>query len=145
MEITPEEAKDYILYQVGALKAFCDAAGLELQHVKPHGEFYQMPWRDEAVSLRPGGGTPGADLSSTPPDRSHSRPWSSWSTSIEPPRRRTWCSLRSMFPMIWTSCESTLRHSQRSGEPILGAQTFSGEATIGSWQVPRRFSRFLPR
>ena len=50
MEITPEEAKDYILYQVGALKAFCDAAGLELQHVKPHGEFYQMPWRDEALA-----------------------------------------------------------------------------------------------
>jgi UPF0271 protein len=50
MGITPEEAKDYILYQVGALKAFCDAAGLELQHVKPHGEFYQMLWRDEALA-----------------------------------------------------------------------------------------------
>lgn len=50
MEVTPEEAKDYILYQVGALKAFCDAAGLELQHVKPHGEFYQMPWRNEALA-----------------------------------------------------------------------------------------------
>ncbi|NNG08332.1 MAG: LamB/YcsF family protein [Desulfobacteraceae bacterium] len=50
MEVTPEEAKDYILYQVGALTAFCQAAGLELQHVKPHGEFYQMPWRDEALA-----------------------------------------------------------------------------------------------
>ena len=50
LEITPEEAKDYILYQVGALTAFCQAAGLELQHVKPHGEFYQMPWRDEALA-----------------------------------------------------------------------------------------------
>jgi len=50
MEVTAEEAKDYILYQVGALKAFCDAAGLELQHVKPHGEFYQMPWTNEALA-----------------------------------------------------------------------------------------------
>ena len=50
MEVTPEEAKDYIPYQVGALTAFCQAAGLELQHVKPHGEFYQMPWRDEALA-----------------------------------------------------------------------------------------------
>ena len=50
IEVTPEEAKDYILYQVGALKAFCDAAGLELQHVKPHGEFYQMLWRNVALA-----------------------------------------------------------------------------------------------
>ena len=50
MEVTPEEAKDYIVYQVGALTAFCQAAGVELQHVKPHGEFYQMPWRDEALA-----------------------------------------------------------------------------------------------
>ena len=50
MEVTPEEAKDYILYQVGALSAFCQAAGVELQHVKPHGEFYQMPWKDEGLA-----------------------------------------------------------------------------------------------
>lgn len=50
IEVTPQEAKDYILYQVGALKAFCDGAGLELQHVKPHGEFYQMLWRNEALA-----------------------------------------------------------------------------------------------
>ena len=50
MEISPEEAKDYILYQVGALKAFCDAAGVPLQHVKPHGQFYNMAWTDEALA-----------------------------------------------------------------------------------------------
>jgi UPF0271 protein len=50
IEITPEEAKDYILYQAGALNAFCEAAGLKLQHVKPHGEFYQMLWRNEALA-----------------------------------------------------------------------------------------------
>jgi len=50
IEVTPEEAKDYILYQAGALNAFCEAAGLRLQHVKPHGEFYQMLWRNEVLT-----------------------------------------------------------------------------------------------
>jgi UPF0271 protein len=50
LEVTPEEAKDYILYQVGALKAFCDAAGIKLQHVKPHGQLYNMAWKDEALA-----------------------------------------------------------------------------------------------
>lgn len=50
LEVTPEEAKDYILYQVGALKSFCQAADIELQHVKPHGQLYNMAWKDEALS-----------------------------------------------------------------------------------------------
>ena len=50
MEVTPDEARDYILYQVGALKAFCEAAGLQLQHVKPHGQFYNMAWKDEGLA-----------------------------------------------------------------------------------------------
>ena len=50
MDISPEEAFDYIIYQVGALKGFCQAAGVELQHVKPHGEFYQMLWRNEDLT-----------------------------------------------------------------------------------------------
>jgi UPF0271 protein len=50
MEITPAEAKDYILYQVGALKAFCEAYDIPLQHVKPHGQFYNMAWTDEKLA-----------------------------------------------------------------------------------------------
>ena len=50
MEIDSQEAYDYILYQVGALKAFCQATGVELQHIKPHGEFYQMLWRNEDLT-----------------------------------------------------------------------------------------------
>jgi UPF0271 protein len=50
LEATPEEVKDDILYQVGALKAFCAAAGVELQHVKPHGQLYMMAWRDEVLA-----------------------------------------------------------------------------------------------
>jgi UPF0271 protein len=42
MDVTPEELKDYHCYQIGALAAFCQAAGMRLQHVKPHGIQYHM-------------------------------------------------------------------------------------------------------
>lgn len=50
MQITREEARDYIIYQTGALQAFCQEAGIALQHIKPHGEMYQMAWRDAELS-----------------------------------------------------------------------------------------------
>lgn len=37
-----EEVQDYIIYQVGALQAFCTAEGGRLHHVKPHGALYNM-------------------------------------------------------------------------------------------------------
>ncbi len=40
MTVQPEEAKAYMIYQVGALQAFCDVHGLSLQHMKLHGAFY---------------------------------------------------------------------------------------------------------
>lgn len=42
MVITPEQAYDLVLYQLGALAGFVDAAGGRLAHVKPHGAFYNM-------------------------------------------------------------------------------------------------------
>ena len=36
------------MYQSGALRAFAEAAGGRLQHVKPHGAFYTMSAADEA-------------------------------------------------------------------------------------------------
>jgi UPF0271 protein len=36
------EIKDYVIYQIGALKAFTTAQGVALQHVKPHGALYTM-------------------------------------------------------------------------------------------------------
>ncbi len=42
MDVSPAELKDYHRYQVGALGAFCQAAGTRLQHVKPHGIQYHM-------------------------------------------------------------------------------------------------------
>jgi len=41
MEISPEEIYHYIVYQVGALKAFTEIEGLRLHHVKPHGAFFR--------------------------------------------------------------------------------------------------------
>lgn len=40
MAITPDEAYCSILYQAGALRAFAEAAGGVLSHVKPHGALY---------------------------------------------------------------------------------------------------------
>lgn len=40
IDITPKEAKAYMLYQLGALYAFSQTSGSKLQHIKLHGAFY---------------------------------------------------------------------------------------------------------
>ncbi len=50
LNVTPEEAKAYVLYQLGALDAFCKAEGIKLQHVKPHGALYNMAAKDYVLS-----------------------------------------------------------------------------------------------
>ncbi|MEK7879557.1 MAG: 5-oxoprolinase subunit PxpA, partial [candidate division NC10 bacterium] len=50
MEITPQEAKDYFCYQIGALREFVRVAGADLQHVKPHGILYNMAEQSEALA-----------------------------------------------------------------------------------------------
>jgi UPF0271 protein len=47
MKLLPEEVRDIVRYQVGALNAFLDAEGLPLDHIKPHGSLYGMVARDE--------------------------------------------------------------------------------------------------
>ena len=42
MDVTLEEIKDYITYQIGALQAFATSKGIKLQHVKVHGALYNM-------------------------------------------------------------------------------------------------------
>lgn len=42
IDVTPDEAYDLVVYQVGALLGFAKAAGVELQHVKAHGALYNM-------------------------------------------------------------------------------------------------------
>ena len=40
LALSPDEAYAYVLYQIGALAAFCTAEGARLAHVKPHGQLY---------------------------------------------------------------------------------------------------------
>jgi len=50
MTCTSNEIKNYIRYQVGALREFCSFAGVELQHVKPHGNLYVMAMEDDEMA-----------------------------------------------------------------------------------------------
>ncbi len=50
MVVTPEEARNYVLYQLGALYAFGEIHGQKIQHVKPHGALYNMAAADYALS-----------------------------------------------------------------------------------------------
>jgi UPF0271 protein len=50
MAVTPDEAHDLTLYQIGALQAFARAAGGSLHHVKPHGALYNMAAQDPALA-----------------------------------------------------------------------------------------------
>lgn len=40
MSCTPDEIRNYLIYQIGALAAFCRVHGTRLRHVKPHGALY---------------------------------------------------------------------------------------------------------
>ena len=51
LNVSPAEAKAYIKYQVGALLAFTKAAGIRMQHVKPHGAFYNMAAVNEVLAV----------------------------------------------------------------------------------------------
>jgi UPF0271 protein len=37
MDCTADEVKNYVIYQIGALKGFCAAHGIKMRHIKPHG------------------------------------------------------------------------------------------------------------
>ncbi|GAW91923.1 LamB/YcsF family protein [Calderihabitans maritimus] len=51
LALTPEEAETDIIYQVGAMLGICRAAGVRLQHVKPHGALYNMVAKDYEVAV----------------------------------------------------------------------------------------------
>ncbi|MCR8846389.1 LamB/YcsF family protein [Paenibacillus sp. SC116] len=50
MAITPEEAYDMTVYQIGALDGFIRAEGGKMQHVKPHGALYNMAAHQEKLA-----------------------------------------------------------------------------------------------
>jgi UPF0271 protein len=49
MDVTPEEIKDFVTYQIGALQAVAGLQGARLQHVKPHGALYNMAVKNPAI------------------------------------------------------------------------------------------------
>jgi UPF0271 protein len=50
MGLRPEEIRNLVLYQIGALAGFARAAGARLAHVKPHGALYSQAASDPAVA-----------------------------------------------------------------------------------------------
>lgn len=50
MAVSPPELKAMVIYQIGALKAFCRSQGVTLQHVKPHGAMYNMAAKDRKLA-----------------------------------------------------------------------------------------------
>lgn len=50
MEITPQEAYELVVYQIGALEAFTRAEGTNVHHVKPHGALYNMAAKDHKLA-----------------------------------------------------------------------------------------------
>jgi len=47
MSASPAEIRDDVMYQVGALLAFCKAEGIPLRHVKPHGALFHLVMHDD--------------------------------------------------------------------------------------------------
>ncbi|GGA26352.1 LamB/YcsF family protein [Psychrobacillus lasiicapitis] len=50
MNITPQEAYDLVVYQIGALNGFLATVGERMQHVKPHGALYNMASKDSELA-----------------------------------------------------------------------------------------------
>jgi UPF0271 protein len=50
MPFEPDEVESLVRYQIGALEAFCRAAGVELRHVKPHGALYNQAAADPRLA-----------------------------------------------------------------------------------------------
>ena len=49
MSVTVDELRDLVRYQVGALNGFLQAAGAELDHIKPHGAMFGMVAADSRL------------------------------------------------------------------------------------------------
>lgn len=50
IKITPAEAYDMVIYQIGALYGFVKSEGGVMQHVKPHGALYNMAAKDSELA-----------------------------------------------------------------------------------------------
>jgi UPF0271 protein len=50
MDCTMEDLRNYVVFQLGALQAFCSVHSTKLQHVKPHGALYLTAVENEGVA-----------------------------------------------------------------------------------------------
>src|SRR5256885_15598905 len=50
LNVTAQEAEDFVLYQIAAVAGVAAAEGVKLQHVKPHGALYNMAARDKELA-----------------------------------------------------------------------------------------------
>ncbi|AJA49955.1 hypothetical protein CPAST_c39170 [Clostridium pasteurianum DSM 525 = ATCC 6013] len=50
INISPEDAYNIVVYQIGALYGFVKSEGSKLQHVKPHGALYNIAARDSKIA-----------------------------------------------------------------------------------------------
>ncbi len=50
MACSEDEIKHYVVYQIGAIQAFCKVHGATLQHVKPHGALYLEAVENETMA-----------------------------------------------------------------------------------------------
>lgn len=50
MRLSKKDVRCSVIYQIGALQAFTTAAGVNLQHVKPHGALYNAASKKEAFA-----------------------------------------------------------------------------------------------
>ena len=51
MKVGLDELKCYLIYQIGAIDAFCRANGVKLTHVKPHGSLYLTAVESEETAM----------------------------------------------------------------------------------------------
>ncbi|MFS0577051.1 5-oxoprolinase subunit PxpA [Sporosarcina sp. 179-K 3D1 HS] len=50
MDIAKDDLVNYIIYQIGALQAFCKKHGVEIQHIKSHGSMGNMSYVNHTVA-----------------------------------------------------------------------------------------------
>ncbi|XXQ69345.1 5-oxoprolinase subunit PxpA [Neisseriaceae bacterium B1] len=50
MDLPADELRAWLRYQLGAVQALCDAAGVELSYVKPHGALYNQSAKDTQLA-----------------------------------------------------------------------------------------------
>ncbi|WP_408956511.1 LamB/YcsF family protein [Natroniella sp. ANB-PHB2] len=51
MDLTAEETKAYIKYQLGALMAFAEGLDINVEHLKPHGALYNLAAEDKKLAV----------------------------------------------------------------------------------------------